>query len=130
MNENELLTVLRPLEMSLHRRAARNMPETLARLLHADFEEIGRSGRHYSRDDILDEFENTQTWPQVVSTEYRVHRIGEGVALLLYRSAHVNDEGRLHRHTLRASLWLRTASGWQMRFHQGTASDSTDWPSP
>jgi len=126
MNENELLTVLRPLEMSLHRRDARNVPETLTRLLHADFEEIGRSGRHYRRDEILDELQTTQTWPQVVSSEYRVHRIGDGLALLLYRSAHVDDEGRLHRHTLRSSLWLRTASGWQMRFHQGTASDSAD----
>ena len=128
MNENTLLAVLHPLEVSLHRQDADVEFEALADLLHADFEEVGRSGRHYFRDDIVEELRSTRHPPRVVSADYRAHRLSDGVALLRYRSAHVDEQGRLHRHSLRSSLWLRTADGWQLRFHQGTPAAAADWP--
>ncbi|MEM7501748.1 MAG: DUF4440 domain-containing protein [Pseudomonadota bacterium] len=128
MDENTLLTVLRPLEMSLHRQDADVDLEALVRLLHADFEEVGRSGRHYFREDIVEELQNSRTPRRVVSADYRAQSLGDSVALLLYRSAHVDEQGRLHRHSLRSSLWLCTADGWQLRFHQGTPAAAAAWP--
>lgn len=130
MNERDLVSALRPLETALHRAETRQAPDALARLLHPDFEEIGRSGRRYSLDDIFEEFRNAATFPEVVSTSYIARWLAEDMALLTYHSAHVDQEGRLHRHTLRSSLWLRTADGWQLRFHQGTPSAVTNWPTP
>ena len=46
--------------------------------------------------------------------------LGDGVALLTYRSAEVGDDGEAARHALRTSLWVRGRDGWQIRFHQGT----------
>lgn len=36
---------------------------------------------------------------------------------------HRDAGGVLYRRTLRASVWQRTDSGWQMRFHQGAPTD-------
>jgi hypothetical protein len=58
--------------------------------------------------------------PDVHSSDFDLVVLGEGVALLTYLSAHMNVSGNLHRHTLRSSIWVRTAAGWQIRFHQGT----------
>ena len=128
MNTGRLLATLQPLEMKLHSADTRKSPDTLACLLHADFEEIGRSGRHYSRDEVLAEFRSATTFPQVVSTSYSARWVADDLALLTYRSAHVDADDRLHRHSLRSSLWHRTADGWQLVFHQGTPAPVTDWP--
>jgi hypothetical protein len=52
--------------------------------------------------------------------DFELTELNEEVALLTYRSAHVDSVGNLYRHTLRSSVWVKTASGWKMRFHQGT----------
>lgn len=85
MTVDELTHTLRALEEELHRTELRRDSSRLRALLHADFEEIGRSGRRYTRDDMLRELPSANT-----------------------------------RVTLRASIWVATAAGWQMRFHQGT----------
>ncbi|WP_325964099.1 hypothetical protein [Serratia rhizosphaerae] len=53
--------------------------------------------------------------------------IGEGVALLRYKSFQRDTGGKVVRRTERSSIWLWSSSEkgarWQMRFHQGTAID-------
>jgi hypothetical protein len=56
------------------------------------------------------------------SQDFKVDIIAGDVALLTYRSAVANADGQLSHHALRSSLWQRSARGWQMRFHQGTAT--------
>jgi hypothetical protein len=62
----------------------------------------------------------------VHAQDFELTEINGGVALLTYRSAHVDPVGNLYRHTLRSSLWVQTASGWTMRFHQGTPTAAFD----
>lgn len=85
---------------------------SVAALLHPQWEEVGRSGRLWSRDELLDEIGplSDEVSLDVVSIE----RVAPDVILLLWRAL-TGD-----RSTLRSSLWVRQGSGWVQRFHQGT----------
>ena len=120
MENDDLLATLRTLERKLHRVDQSTPVAQIEALLHPDFEEFGRSGRRYSRADIVDELMSVAVHRNVVSGEYAVRRVADGLALLTYRSAHRRKSGALHRQSLRSSLWQKTAAGWQMLFHQGT----------
>jgi hypothetical protein len=115
-----LLEKLRSLEAELHTVEVRRNAERLESLLHPDFVELGRSGRRYSRADILDEFERSSELPNVHSRNFELAVLAEGIVLLTYASSHEDGEGKEFRHTLRCSIWVCTQTGWQMRFHQGT----------
>ncbi|HKA44842.1 MAG TPA: DUF4440 domain-containing protein [Burkholderiales bacterium] len=87
--------------------------------------EFGRSGRRYSRSEILAEFSGPGAALEAVHVEqFELAELGRGAALLTYLSAHKSPTGELYRRTLRSSLWLETETGWQMRFHQGTPADA------
>jgi len=120
MNVPTLLDTLRTLEIETHQPQVRADHRKLARLLHPSFFEVGRSGAIYSRDSVLTEFRDKPPSYRVWSQGFQMQPLTEALALLTYRSAHVADDGSLERHTLRTSLWQRTAKGWQLRFHQGT----------
>lgn len=83
----------------------------VAALLHPDWQEVGRSGRLWTREDVLDAIGPIDPVDlEVVTTD----RVGADAILLLWRAS---SDGRS---TLRSSLWVRAGSGWQQRFHQGT----------
>lgn len=123
---SDLLERLRQFETDLHRTATRRNQVRLETLLHPDFEEFGRSGRRHSRDEVLREFVNEEELAPVHAQDFELREINGGIALLTYRSAHVDSAGNLYRHTLRSSLWVQTASGWKIRFHQGTPTVAFD----
>ena len=117
---NNLLPELQSLEVELHHPGVRLSRERLEFLLHPEFHEVGRSGRTYDRETIISHLAAQRAHPVVASDSFRVSELGPGVALLTYRSAHVEAENRLVNHTLRSSVWLKAAAGWQLRYHQGT----------
>lgn len=120
MTPEDLLQRLRDLEVALHQPHVRADGERLDALLHNAFVECGRSGRRYDKAGILNALPRKEQTEAIWSQDFSLAEIGEGVALLTYRSARLDGKGDLSRHTLRASLWQRTARGWRMRFHQGT----------
>jgi uncharacterized protein YndB with AHSA1/START domain len=124
MDSNGLLEQLRGLETELHRVETRQHRGRMDRLLHPDFVEVGRSGRRYSRREILEESSAGGVLEPVHAQNFELEELGQGIALLTYRSAHVGPSGDLFRHTLRTSLWIETPGGWRMRFHQGTPSEA------
>lgn len=84
---------------------------TVAALLHPDWRKVGRSGRLWTRDAVLDAIGPIEPVElEVVSAD----RLGPDTILLIWRATAAG------RTTLRSSLWLRTSSRWQQRFHQGT----------
>ncbi|MCX5659804.1 MAG: DUF4440 domain-containing protein [Planctomycetota bacterium] len=117
MPPDSLLHSIRTLECELHDPAVRRDAHRLDELLHADFQEIGRSGRCYTKAEML------RLLPQEQDPA-RIQTLAPDVVLLTYKSAQVGAAGLLERQTLRASVWNRGPAGWQMIFHQGTpASD-------
>jgi ribonuclease HI len=124
--------------------AVRGDPQATGSLLHPDFTEIGRSGRVWSRPEVLTALEadprvdsgaedpragaqaadthvetGSETDAGEVSVEdARAVRLAEEVVLLTYRTGGL-------RPALRSSLWLHDPdSGWLLRFHQGTPAPS------
>jgi hypothetical protein len=118
------LATLRALEVELHRTATRADRARMDALLHPDFIEFGRSGAVWTREATLDEFSGPGAAPKgptIHAQDFELRVLSDNLALLSYRSAHVDAAGAKDRWTLRSSLWQRNADGaWQMRFHQGT----------
>ena len=123
MDAKVLLETLRALETALHQPQVRSDRARLDRLLHRRFREFGRSGHIYTRAEILAEFSHQPQTYAIWSQEFQVEPLSEGLALLTYKSAHIDSEGKLERHTIRSSLWQLTRCGWQMLFHQGTPTE-------
>lgn len=124
--DQDLLCHLQALELRLHRSAVRADARQLDLLLHEDFLEFGRSGGVHARADTVDALGSEGLSPCLVSEGFALARLGPDSALLTYRSASRSEDGTVGRHTLRSSVWLRTARGWQMRFHQGTPTQPFD----
>lgn len=121
---DELLDFLRRAEVALHEPSTRRDASRVGALLHESFLEFGRSGTSYDRDAILDLLASEESGGRVVSQDFAVTSLGANSALLTYRSAIVEDSGKVHRHTLRASVWMNTPDGWKLRFHQGTPTEA------
>jgi hypothetical protein len=121
MKSGNLLEYLRTLETELHLPATRQNRSRLEQLLHPDFVELGRSGRRYSRSEILAELSARGGAMEAVHAEnFELAELSPGIALLTYWSAHWGPSGELNRRTLRSSLWVAVEADWRMRFHQGT----------
>ena len=105
---------LRDLEESLWRSETRFDLEYMNQILASDFFEFGRSGRIYRREDTLgsaaEEFD-----AQLLN--FDVHLIDSNVALVTYLSQVTYDDVEIAN---RSSIWSKTVTGWQIRFHQGT----------
>jgi hypothetical protein len=120
ISKENLLNRLRELEVSLHQPTVRSNADRLEELLHESFTEIGRSGQSYCRADIVQQLLSEEHSAVIWAQNFVMHAIGDDIALLTYKSGHLESEGDVSRHSLRSSLWQRTEPGWRLRFHQGT----------
>lgn len=107
---------LKQLEESLWRSGTRFDNEYMNRTLAPDFIEFGRSGRAWTREEIL------SARPKAIDIKFplknfNINLIDANVALLTYVSEVTDEEVEV---TNRSSIWSKTAVGWQIRFHQGT----------
>ncbi|MFW5469894.1 RNase H family protein [Knoellia sp. CPCC 206435] len=100
------------LERSLLEHSTRADGAAVAALLHPEWSEVGRSGRLWTRAEVLDEIGPLET--PVTLDVVTCQRVSDDVVLLVWRA--VDDEGS----TLRSSLWVRSSGHWQQLFHQGT----------
>jgi hypothetical protein len=122
--------ILRKLEVSLHQPEVRSDRDQVDRLLHESFIEFGRSGQMYTKAEILEVLSAESSEEAIFSQSYSLAIIEDGVALLTYKSARITANGELSRYTLRSSLWQYTEPDWQMRFHQGTATNPFEKSTP
>lgn len=111
-----LLEKLKALECRLHA-DKRNDREWLEEILHPDFREITRSGVMVDRKETIDSLSNEESAPEILSSEFQLISMSEGVAMLHYRTVHPGG----NRPSLRASCWVCSGNGkWRLAFHQGT----------
>jgi hypothetical protein len=110
---------LTALEESLWRPETRFDRAHLARVFAADFDEFGRSGRHWSREASMaaeaQAFETVLPLPHL-----RIRDLGPDVALLTYRSETTYPDDDAVHAANRSSVWQRIDGEWRLRFHQGT----------
>lgn len=117
---DDLLAGLAALEAELHHPGRACDRARLERLLHPDFHEVGKSGRRYTRQVVIDFLASGAARPDVVASDHRLQPLGDGWALLHYRSGEIAADGTRINPALRCSLWARTDAGWQLYYHQGT----------
>lgn len=119
--DNLLKNKLRDLEIELHKHDVRNDQNRLNVLLHDEFIEFGYSGSCYDKDAIIAALvEETEPSNMPWSQEYQFIILAQELVQLLYKSAHVNEQGELSRHSVRTSIWQQVDGQWKIRFHQGT----------
>ena len=117
---SNVLETLQKLEQELQDPLARKNPERLRELLHPDFEEVGRSGKTYYRDEIIAELSTELPGPPIGSESYRASEISEGSIILRYVSYQKEEGGALTHRCEGVSIWQLLDSGWRLRYHQGT----------
>jgi hypothetical protein len=108
---------IRALELELQRRGSRRDRRRMEELLHPEFVEFGRSGRRYSRQEILEGLAGSDV-PAIRSGQFDLVVLARDAVLLTYVSACEEPSGKLTRFSLRSSVWVRTEGNWQIRFHQ------------
>ncbi len=101
-------------EMLLLEPAVRASPTRVTALLHPDFVEFGVSGRRWDRAGVVAALAAVVDGGPVEVRALSAMRLAEDVVWLTYEA---HGAARV---SLRSSLWLRVASGWLLRFHQGT----------
>jgi DNA-binding MarR family transcriptional regulator len=112
---------LRRLEGSLWRRETRFDRDYMERTLAPDFFEFGRSGRIYTREDIIG-MRPRMAEVKYALKDFKLTPLDHEVVLVTYVSEVRAQE--LERGN-RSSLWRKTPAGWQLSFHQGTAVPRT-----
>jgi len=85
-------------------------------VLHSAFTEVGRSGRVFSRDEVL-EMPRVPIDVDIPREAFSVTEVVEGVALVSYQTVPVDS---LHGAAHRGSVWVQEGSRWLLRYHQGT----------
>lgn len=113
-----ILDELKRREPIFHRPEFGTTQTDFENMMHADFWEIGASGRRYSRDYVLAELERRHQHPTEdiwETTGFHCRMLAPDVYLLTYML--IQDK---IRKTRRATLWQRTEVGWKIMFHQGT----------
>ena len=116
LSEKDHSTLVR-LEENMWREVTRFDPAFMQKALAVDFFEYGRSGKTYTREQILaaprDAIHAVIPLPNLTA-----RLIDENTAQVTYDSAATYDGVVEYAH--RSSIWSRTSHGWEMRFHQGT----------
>lgn len=105
---------LRVLEESLWRSETRYDAAHVARVFHPDFLELGQSGRSWTLATMA--MSGGPIGVELPLPRYRVELLSPDVALATYESRKLDGSGTARR----SSVWLRSAQGWRLRFHQGT----------
>lgn len=113
-----ILEELRQREPIFHTLAFASAPSAYESAMAPDYWEVGASGRRYSRDFILQQFNAAQppladslgwqTW------DHAVRLLGPDTYLMTY----VLRQGK--RLTRRATIWQSNQDDWRILYHQGT----------
>lgn len=106
------------LERELLEPAVRADATRLDALLAAEFLEVGAGGRSFGKAEVLSRLPDEQGVSFSVGTT-QAHALAADVALVTYsvKRSHLGQVA----YSLRSSVWIKSADGWQMRYHQGTS---------
>jgi hypothetical protein len=114
----EILEALKSREPIFHRPEFGTTRADFESMMHADFWEVGASGRRYSREYVLTELERRHQHPHEDVWEtsgFLCQRLAPNLYLFTYTLI----QNKI-RKTRRSTLWQQTEVGWKIVFHQGT----------
>ncbi|WP_162274449.1 DUF4440 domain-containing protein [Tessaracoccus flavus] len=105
---------LQALEESLLTTAVRADRERLLALLHEEFVEVGRSGRRWTRAEIVESLADEAERETPPTDEWSFNTLSPTLTLLTYRISGQEFDSR------HSSVWDTAGDVPRMRFHQGT----------
>jgi hypothetical protein len=115
--DDDIIAELKKLELSLLNTDTRKS-NLIADLLSEDFREFGSSGVIHTKADVIASLQSEL--PTYISAEnFNVRHLSPQTALITYQACRHTDPPIF---SLRSSIWHHGPVGWQMLFHQGTAS--------
>lgn len=109
-------------------------PARVAALLADDFVEIGKSGRVWSRADVVAALAAEPGMDGVTIGPMSGQRITAGLVVVRYTTHHHGGPATVHR----TGWWRKTTNGWRCWFHQATvvpepageAAAVAEWTTP
>lgn len=101
-------------ELELLASTTRSNAERVGELLHPEFVEVGRSGRRWTRGEVIRALSLEDRRPTPEADEWDFADLGPDLVLVTYR---LRAGTRQSRH---ASVWDTSASALRLRYHQGT----------
>jgi hypothetical protein len=108
---------LKTLEESLWIEETRFDKSYMNNIIVADFFEYGRSGKVYTREEIL-----SHPYQKIRATiplkNFQIHKITKNV----YQVTYISEVGIDRLKSNRSSIWLYSNNSWKLKFHQGTPS--------
>lgn len=107
-------SVVRAAEEELLTSSTRHDQSRLLEILHPDFVEIGRSGRRWTRDEIVAALADEAEHGTPSTDEWKFTELGPDFALVTYVIRDINGDSR------HSSIWTSTENRMQLLFHQGT----------
>jgi ribonuclease HI len=105
---------LKNIEKALLTSSYRRDPDWVGVVLAADFIEVGRSGQHWARQEIIDMMADELPRPTPETDEWEFIALSRTMMLVTYV---LHDEAGASRH---ASVWDTRVRPPLLRFHQGT----------
>jgi len=101
------------LENELIQESTKKDAQRLSELLADDFEEIGKSGKVYCREDYIASIPNS-THEKISLQGFRFKKLSETVVFVKYISCHESCKA------FRSSIWVKSGDAWKLLHHQGT----------
>jgi len=102
------------LELALLTASVRRSRTQLEALLDPEFQEVGASGRLWTREDIIADLVDGEGGDPIQAVQVEAREVAPGVVLVTFLS----DPGGCAAH--RSSLWRLVGGHWRMLYHQGT----------
>lgn len=120
----QLYNIIKSLELELLKPEVRGNAKRLDELLDDKFIEIGRAGKKYNKQDIIDLLTGSAKKASIGRvwkvTEFELVPLTSVLVMAMYR--YDESHGRYKTRTLRSSIWKKEKGKWKMFFHQGTRS--------
>lgn len=111
------LAEIERLEEAMWQQTTRYDPDFQESRFSQDFFEFGRSGRVYSRHQIIVK-QGHPIHAKLPLPELQMRLLDTNTVQVTYNSAVIHDG--MTEYARRSSIWSRNSTGWIMRFHQGT----------
>lgn len=111
---------IRASELELLASSTRSNAARLRRLLHPEFLEIGRSGRRWTREEMIASLGDEEQRPAPETDEWEFSDLAPHLVLVTYRIQTGTTEDPGHRQSRHTSVWDTSSGQPRLRFHQGT----------